>query len=400
MSAVVAAAGTSLNPESRAWVTQATMLSRIAGPDGDGVHLEERCILGHAWLRTSPVEVAQPISLDGRIWLTADVRLDGRGELIADLRDRQRDVSGPVSDAELVLHAYAAWGQRCLEHLAGDFSFVLWDGHRQALMCARDQLGVTPLHYARIADGLLVASSTDALMLRPAVSDDLDESALADFLITGRYHDFGATAFEGVRRLPPAHALAWSDREVRLWRYWRLPRWEPLVRSPQPRAYIERFGELLDAAVADRITTDRLTVQLSGGMDSTSIAASAMAVLEARGAAHGAMRAMTAVLGGASGDREGEFAAIVAEALGVDVDWIDGSTMPAVDPDALPLVVTPEPAPYRRTAFEYETAPRSNTRQPVGPPYTRRWPSLESAATPSCGSVPGTGANGSFTAGS
>ena len=365
MSAVVAATGTRLSPEARAWVTQATRFSRIAGPDGDAVHLEDRCGLGHAWLRTSPLEVAQPMSLDGRIWVTADVRLDGRADLIADLRARGRHVLITVSDAEVVLHAYAVWGQQCLEHLEGDFAFALWDGPRQVLMCARDQLGVIPLHYARIPGGMLVASATDALMLHPAVSDDLDESALADFVLTGVYRDFAATAFKGIRRLPPGHAMVWSPGRERLWQYWRLPRWDPLIRLPQPRDYVERFRELFDAAVADRITTDRLAVQLSGGMDSSSIAASAQAALATRGAPPEALRAMTAVLGGASGDREGEFAALVAQALGIQVDWIDGSTMPADDPHSRPLLVTPEPTPYRATAFEYETARRPSQHAPV-----------------------------------
>lgn len=361
----MAAAGAPLSPQSRVWVAQATMLSRFAGPDGDAVHLEERCHLGHTWLRTSPLEVAQPITLDGRIWVTAYVRLDGREEVIADLRACRRDISNGASDAEVVLHAYAVWEQQCLDHLEGDFAFALWDGPRRQLFCARDQLGVTPLHYAPITDGLLVASSTDALMLHPAVSDELNETSLADFLIAGRYRDFGATAFEGVRRLPPAHALAWCDGKMRLWQYWQLPRWERLLRLPQPQDYTERFGELLDRAVAERITTDRLTVQLSGGMDSTSVAASARAALKDRGVPNQALRAVTAVLGGSSGDREGDFAALVAEALDITVDWVDGSEMRANDPRSTPALVTPEPTPYRRTGFEYETARRPANHAPV-----------------------------------
>ena len=79
--------------------------------------------------------------------------------------------------------------------------------------------GIMSLHYARTAEGLLVATSIDVLLLHPAVSDRLDETSLADFLIMGRYRDFGVTAFEGIRRLLPAHAMTWSDGQVRLWRY-------------------------------------------------------------------------------------------------------------------------------------------------------------------------------------
>jgi asparagine synthase (glutamine-hydrolysing) len=356
MSAVVAAVGRSLDPATRAWVQEATMLSRSAGPDGDAVHLGERFGLGHTWLRTSATEGLQPVSLDGRTWLAADARLDDRGTLITALRAHRRDVSTSTSDAELVLHSHATWPDHFLDHLAGDFAFALWDDRRQRLVCARDQLGTTPLHYARITGGLLVATSIDALRLHPAVSDDLDEVAVADFLIIGHSQDFGSTMFTDVRRVPPAHTLGWADGQLELSRYWHFPQWRPLLRFGHPQEASDRFGELLDAATADRITTDRVVVHLSGGMDSTSIAASATVALRSRGAPSDAVRAMTAVLGGSSGDREGEFARLVAEALGVGVDLIDGSTMPPLDPQAAPLLVTSEPTPYRRTAFEYETA--------------------------------------------
>ena len=66
------------------------MLSSYAGPDGQAVHLEDRCGLGYAWLRTSPAEVAQPITLDGSVWSVADIRLDDRTGLIVELREHSR----------------------------------------------------------------------------------------------------------------------------------------------------------------------------------------------------------------------------------------------------------------------------------------------------------------------
>ena len=234
MSAVVAAVGRVLGPDTVAWVAQATALSRPTAPDGDAVWVGDQCGLGHAFLRTSAVERAEPVSLDRSTWLTADVRLDDRERLAARLRGRGRDATIALSDAELVLHAYAAWDDGCLDHLQGDFAFALWDGRRRRLLCARDQLGVVPLHYARVPDGLLVATAVDALLLHPAVSDELDEEAIADFLLLGHYSDFEATAFERIRRVPPAHVLTWQDGDVRVRRYWRMPRWEPLVSFRRP----------------------------------------------------------------------------------------------------------------------------------------------------------------------
>ena len=81
----------------------------------------------------------------------------------------------------------------------------------------------------------MVATAIEALLLHPAVSDELDETAIADFLVHNRYSDFAATAFAAVRRLPPAHLLVWRDGNVSVRRYWRQPEWEPIARLPRAR---------------------------------------------------------------------------------------------------------------------------------------------------------------------
>jgi asparagine synthase (glutamine-hydrolysing) len=364
LSAIVAAVGQQLTPDTQTWVKRATAFSRAAGPDAQTVHFEGSCGLGHTWLRTSPTEVAQPLRL-GRNWISADVRLDDRQGLVSRLQARRADTSEADADAVLVLHAYEVWGEGCLQHLEGDFAVVLWDGSRDRLICARDQLGVKPLHYARIPGGLLVATCIEALLMHPSVPDRLDEAVLADFVLSGCYEDFEGTAFVNVKRVPPGHVLTWAGQSIGLRRYWSLPPLQPLVRFGHPHEYVDRFRDLLDQAVADRVTTDRVTVQLSGGLDSTNIAASARLVLEARGVPPDALRAITAVLGGASGDREGDFAAQAAQALGLEFDLLDGSSALLQDPAATPLLVTPEPTPYRPTTFEHDLARLPALHSPV-----------------------------------
>lgn len=349
MTALVAAVATELSPQTEEWARLALARSGVAGADGTGLKVDKQCALGHGLFRTAPGEPTAPICVDG-IWVAGDVRLDDQQSLLAGLGRRAGDRS--TSNLELVAYAYQAWGEQFLAHLAGDFAFALWDSGRGRLWCGRDQFGVVPLHYAQVGEELLMACSIDALLLHPGVSDDLDEGAVADFLVRGWPGDLTSSIYRAVRRVPPGHRLTWADGRSRCSRYWQLPEWEPLVRFPRPGDYGAAFRDLLDQAVSDRLTDGRAAVQLSGGMDSTSVAASALAVLRRRGVPSGALRAVTDVMGGGSGDVEGDHAALVAAVLGIDVDWIDSSTQPVVDPWPPPLVPTPEPLPYQWTEHQ------------------------------------------------
>ncbi|MGI8801075.1 MAG: asparagine synthetase B family protein [Solirubrobacteraceae bacterium] len=358
MSAVVALVGSEPSSEDLAWLAGAVELSRSAGPEGQQHRQLGRCGLGHTLLRTGR-DVLGPSTLDGRVWITADVRLDAREALCATLRATCPDVSVARPDVEILLAAYRRWGERLVDHIAGDFAFVIWDADRQRLVCARDQIGVVPLHYARVGRSVLISTTLEAPLSHPAVGDSLDEQAIADFLVFGYYMDSSATAYAAVRQLPPAHTLIWAGGEMRLRRYWTPREWEPLTRFPSLEAGAERLRDLLDTAVADRLTTSRASALLSGGMDSTSVAASAIRTLEARSAPAGALRAFTGVLGGRSGDREGDFARLVADELGIPIDLDDATTRPAIDPFAAPRVRLPEPTHFQFTdyLFRYVSVP-------------------------------------------
>lgn len=358
MSALVAAVGVPLAPADAAWVSAATAASAKAGPDATRTMVEPHCALGHALLRTSPRDESQPLSIDGAVWLSGDIRLD-EPERLARRLGRPDAVDGP-SDARLVLLAYHAWGDACLRYLTGDFAFALWDGPRQRLLCARDQVGVGQLHYARVGERIVLATGVGSVLLHPEVADDLDERAIGDLLVAGHLLDRSATAFAHVRQLLPAHALGWDAGGMRTWRYWDLPRPRRLTRFRSRDEYGEAFRDLLDAAVADRAAGEPVSVHLSGGMDSTSIAASACA----GGRPAAAVRAVTAVLGAHTADREGEYATLVARRLGVAVDVIDVSACRAIDPLVPPAIRTPEPLIYMRTDFDYRfaTTPAAHAR--------------------------------------
>lgn len=291
------------------------------GPDRQGVWVDGAAGFGHTLLRTTFESEGerQPASLDGRVWITADVRVDGRDNLIRELESAGRRNLRAASDPELILHAYHAWGERCVEHLLGDFAFAIWDGWTSRLFCARDHFGLKPFYYARIPGGLVFSNTLDCVRLHPEVGDGLNELALGDFLLFGHNHDHATTTFADVQRLPPAHSLTYAEGTLRTTRYWTLPT-NGAIRYRRSKEYVDHFREILRAAIADRLRLNQIGVWMSGGLDSTSITATAKQILSDRGTPF-ELRAHTIVYDRLIPDVERSHARAAAEALGVDVSF-------------------------------------------------------------------------------
>ena len=203
--------------------------------------------------------------------INADARIDGRKELIAKLKAKLTVKDSP-SDAELILYAYEAWGEDCVTHLIGDFAFAIRDDRSRRLFCARDHFGVKPFFYAHLAGDFIFSNRLNELRADPRISDTLNEVAIGDYLLFGVNQDLSTTTFKDIQRLPPGHSLTFADNSIKIHRYWTpsLPR---EVHFRDPRQYVERFSELLSTAIEDRLRTDRIAVLMSGGLDSTSVAA-------------------------------------------------------------------------------------------------------------------------------
>src|SRR5207253_1379774 len=138
MSGIVGVVNWDGAPVDRRLVERMTATVSGCGPDGQHVWTDGPVGFGHAWLRTSATRDVQPCSLEARVWITADARIDGRPELVRTLRAHGCHDLAETTDAELILHAYAVWGEACVSHLFGDFSFAIWDGARRRVLCARD----------------------------------------------------------------------------------------------------------------------------------------------------------------------------------------------------------------------------------------------------------------------
>lgn len=261
-------------------------VSRHRGPDGQGVWCDGPVGLGQVILRTTGAGRRGRLpfvdELAGLV-LAGDVRLDNRDELLATFGLDARRGPG-CADGELILRAYRAWGQACVERLAGDFAFALWDAARRVLFCGRDRMGVKPLYYY-LSDRLFAAASEiKALLCLPEVPRRLDEARVVDYLLPA-FHDTARTFYRGVLRLPPAHTMVvgaggpcplprryWSAEDA------------PEVRHRSDAAYAEHFRVLFARAVRARLRGEGpVAAALSGGLDSSAIACTARDILADEG---------------------------------------------------------------------------------------------------------------------
>ena len=214
---------------------------------------------------------AQPLaSADGALQLVADAVLDCRAELVASLR---MPAGESASDPELILAAYERWGESCLDRLSGEFAFAVADARRGGVLIARDQIGVRPLQVHRRRGVVAFATTALSLCALEGVGHELDRVRVGEWLALKP--DTERTFVAGVARLPAGHR-AWVDGDgLRRRRYWNLDP-DRCVELGSPEAYAAALRDAFDSAVERRLPSGRpVGVLLSGGLDSTSIAATA-----------------------------------------------------------------------------------------------------------------------------
>jgi len=310
-------------PIERQLLQQMTAFLAYRGPDAQDIWSDGHVGFGHTMLRTTfeSQRERQPCSLDGQVWITADARVDDRASLTQELKARGRDALESATDVELILHAYHVWGEDCVKHLLGDFAFAIWDGRRQRLFCAHDHFGVKLFYYAYVAHCLVFSNTLNCLRVHPAVSNDLNELAIADFLLSSFNQDPATTTFMDIQRLPPGHSLTWWEGAPHISRYWSLPTEGQIIRYKRSSDYVDHFRELLRQAVGDRLRTDRVAVWMSGGLDSPTLAATACELRENQSTPLG-LQAYCVVYDRLLRDEERHYAGSVAQALGIPIRYL------------------------------------------------------------------------------
>ncbi|MDB9311890.1 asparagine synthase-related protein [Spirulina sp. CS-785/01] len=288
--------------------------------EGEGqVWLKEAVGLGYSLGYLGESHPQQPFTLDGQVYIIADGRIDDRQRLQDQLLDKGCVITPRVSDVALIAYSYQVWGEDCLAYLLGDFAFVVWDSRKRGLFCGRDPLGVKLFYYAELGDCFLFSNTLACLRGHSRVSSRLNEEAIADFLLLDFNPNPATTTFQDIQCLPGGHCLTVTPETVQKRQYWSLPVPSPL-RYKHPETYIEQFQFYLDQAVQDRITsphTSSVSILFSGGLDSTSITATALDV-----APEVHFKGFTTVYDRLIPDQERYYAGIAAQGLNVPLQYI------------------------------------------------------------------------------
>jgi asparagine synthase (glutamine-hydrolysing) len=269
-----------LNFDGQAQVNQEGLAAMTAtlgkrGPDDTGSFCSGPVGLGHRRLSIIDLEMGhQPLSNeDGSIWIVYNGELYNYREIRADL-EKAGHRFATASDTEVIVHAYEEYGADCLKAMNGMFAFAIWDSNRRRLLLARDRLGIKPLYYAKLPHCLLFGSEVKALLAHPQFERRLDVTAL-NLYLSLEYVPTPHCIFAGVKKLPPGHFLLVEGADTCLERYWdlRLDKSEPVAERTVAECSAEVRKLLYDAVEMELIADVPVGVLLSGGIDSSAVAA-------------------------------------------------------------------------------------------------------------------------------
>jgi asparagine synthase (glutamine-hydrolysing) len=260
---------------SRELLSRMNEIQHHRGPDEGALHIEPGLGLGHRRLSIIDLSTGQQpmFNEDGSVAVIYNGEIYNYQSLIPELT-RLGHIFKTRSDTEVIVHGWEAWGARCVERFRGMFAFALWDRNQSTLFLARDRLGVKPLHYAFLPDGMLVfASELKSLLIHAGLARDIDPCAVEDYFALG-YIPEPRTIFKGAKKLPPGHTLT-IRRGAPVAEP--IEYWDPRFTLESKLTFAEATEELstrLDESVRLRLISEvPLGAFLSGGVDSSAVVA-------------------------------------------------------------------------------------------------------------------------------
>ncbi len=245
------------------------------GPDEGGLHTEPGVGLGHR--RLSIIDLSsgqQPLfNEDNSVVVTYNGEIYNFKVLMAELKNYGH-IFRTHCDTEVIVHAWEEWGEQCVNHFRGMFAFAIWDRNKQTLFIARDRLGIKPLYYAELDNGLFIfGSELKSLLAHSLLKKRIDPCAVEDYFAFG-YIPEPRSIYCGVKKLPPAHSLTLRrGKPVKdPVEFWDVPYKEVQVGDENDIEHelIERLREAVDVRLVSEVP---LGAFLSGGVDSSAIVA-------------------------------------------------------------------------------------------------------------------------------
>jgi asparagine synthase (glutamine-hydrolysing) len=243
------------------------------GPDDEGIFVKDGTGLGIR--RLSIIDLAgghQPVFNENRsVWVVYNGEIYNFSQLRSELQSRGHRLS-THTDTEVIVHLYEEMGSDCVHQLRGMFAFALYDERRRKVLIARDRLGEKPLHYAFDGKKLWFGSEIKAILAVAPELAQVDRQAVRQYVQFGYIPD-PATAFSGIKKLPPGHLLELENGKLSVSRYWDLPQYG--THSPaSEEECLQQLEQRLEEAVKMRLIADvPLGAFLSGGADSSTIVA-------------------------------------------------------------------------------------------------------------------------------
>ena len=255
------------------------MTAKLArrGPDHEGFFHGDGLSFGHRRLAIIDLSEQgnQPmVDDDLQLALVFNGTIYNYQILRAELQDLGYDFSSD-GDSEVILKAFHAWGEKCVERLTGMFAFAIWDMRQRSLFLARDRLGIKPLYYALDGAQLRFASTMQALLASGGIDTQLDPVALHHHFTLHSVVPAPRTILAGIKKLPPAHWMIFTATgEVLLQRYWALNATRPSVELSEEDWLTATRAVLVQAVERHRLASDvPVGVLLSGGLDSSLLVA-------------------------------------------------------------------------------------------------------------------------------
>jgi len=252
-----------------------SMCERIVhrGPNSEGIWMDDTVALGMRRLSIIDLHTGdQPVySEDKSIVAMVNGELYNYREVRADLEKRGHKFV-TQTDVEIVPHLYQIYGDDFVDHINGMFAISLWDTRKKKLILARDRFGEKPLYYGIFDGKLIYASEPKALLAHPSVTPELSLDALRQYL-SFDYVPAPDSIYKGISKLPAAHIMTVENGEIKTRRYWNLS-FSKNGHTPSLDKAATELRDLLSDAVRMRLVADvPLGILLSGGVDSSAVAA-------------------------------------------------------------------------------------------------------------------------------